>query len=435
MEPTGQCPAPKTMTMNKKTFLLISGSILSLGVIQAQHLNLSVILDSIQAGNPSMRMYEAEIQSMDAAARGARSWMPPELGAGFFMTPYNTSKWKAKEDAMGTMQDGMGSFMISAQQMIASKRKLNAEEAYMRSMSSVAKEQRKVALNDLYARAKQAYYDMVIIQRKKAVLEENEKILEFMIKNAEIRYKHGLEKLSAYYKAKAALGNVQNMRLILDNEFKQRTITLNTLMNRSKEAVFTIDTAITVKDYSSLVIDSVLLVQSRSDIRALDRDITVNLLRQESERMNLRPQFGVRFEHMFGFGQPMQFTLMGMVRIPFAPWSARMSRANIESLNWRSEAMNNQRQMIINEAAGMATGMRTELETKRRQVRLYENNIIPALRNNYKALQLGYEQNTEELFMLFDAWESLSMMQSEYLDQLQQLLTLQLQLERLLEIK
>jgi outer membrane protein TolC len=421
--------------MFTKILLTVTITLATLSRVQAQQIKLNDVLDSIRLSNPSMRMYEADIRSMDAAAKGARSWMPPELGAGFFMTPYNTSRWSAKEDAMGNMQDGMGSFAVSAQQMIPSKRKLNADEAYMHSMSSVAKEQRQAALNDLYAQAKQAYHDLIIIQKKKTVLDENEKILEFMIKNAEIRYKHGLDKLSAYYKAKAALGNVQNMRLMLDNDARQRQITLNTIMNRNPNAVLIIDTFYTIKDYANLLVDSALLVDSRSDIRAIEKDLNVNLLRQESERLNLRPQFGIRFEHMFGFGQPMQFTLMGMVRIPFAPWSARMTRANVESLRWKTEALNSQRQMIINEASGMAAGMKTEFQTKRRQVQLYENNIIPALRNNYKAMLLGYEQNTEELFMLYDAWESLNMMQFEYLDQLQQLLTVQVQLERILEIK
>jgi outer membrane protein TolC len=225
------------------------------------------------------------------------------------------------------------------------------------------------------------------------------------------------------------------MRLMLENDEQQRRITLNTLMNRNKEAVFTIDTTYTIKDYSGVSIDSNLIVDSRSDVRAVEKDIRVNLYRQESERLNLRPQFGVRFEHMFGFGQPMQFTLMGMVRIPFAPWAARMSRATVESLSYRTEALKSQQQMLINEAMGMATGMRTEITAKKRQVQLYETSIIPAMRNNYKAMLLGYEQNTEELFMLYDAWESLNMIQFEYLDQLQQLLIQQDQLERLLEIK
>lgn len=393
---------------------------------------LIAILDSIERYNPVGRMYEADIRSMDEAAKGAKSWMPPEVGAGFFMTPYNPQLWKNMSD----MEPGMGSFMVSAQQMIPNRRKLNADAAYMQSMSGGAREQRKAALNDLYAQAKKAYYEWVIIEKKKAVLNENEKVLEFMIKNAETRYRNGLDKLNAYYKAKAALGNIENMRLMYDNESKQRRITINSLMYRNTEIDFTIDTTIRLKDYNALVFDSAFFLQNRSDLRALERETLTNDLRMEAERFNLKPQFGIRFEHMFAFGgQPQQFTLMGMIKLPFVSWASRMTKANIESYRWRTEALNSQREMIINEARGMAYGMRTEVETKKKQTRLYENNIIPALRNNYRTMLLGYEQNTEELFMLFDAWEALNMTQVEYLDQLQQLLSLQVELERILEIR
>lgn len=391
------------------------------------------ILDSIERQNPVSRMYEADIRSMDAAASGARSWMPPEVGAGFFMTPYNPQRWKAMDGGMG---EGMGSFMLSLQQMIPNRRKLNAESAYMQSMSGAASEQRKAALNDLYAQAKKAYSEWLVIEKKKAVLNENEKVLDFMVKDAEIRYRNGLDQLTAYYKAKAALGNVQQMRVMYDNESRQRRITLNTLMNRNTELDFSIDTTLRFKDYSTYTLDSTLFVQNRSDLRALEREELTNQLRMQSARQDLKPQFGVRFEHMYGFGrQPQQFTLMGMVRLPMVPWASRMTKANIESYRWRSEAISSQRQMIINEAKGMATGMRAEIEAKRRQVRLYESNIIPALRNNYRTNLLAYQQNTQELFMLFDAWETLNMTQVEYLDQLQQLLNLQVELERILEIR
>jgi outer membrane protein TolC len=390
------------------------------------------ILDSIQAANPVGRIYDAEIRSMDEAAKGAKSWMPPEVGAGFFMTPYNPQRWKKKSD----MEPGMGSFMISVQQMFPNPKKLSADALYMQSMSGAAREQKATALNEIYAQAKKAYYEWVIIEKKEAVLNENEKILEFMIKNAEIRYKNGLEKINAYYKAKAALGNVENMRVMLENERVQRRITLNTLMFRDKDLMFTIDTTSIIKDFSNYVFDTTLFAAKRTDIRAIDREIFSNQLRQEAERLNLKPQFGIRYEHMAAFGaQPQQFNLMGMVRLPFVSWASRMSKANVESYRWRTEALINQRQMILNEASGMATGMRSELETKKKQIRLYENNIIPALRNNYKTMMLAYEQNTEELFMLFDAWETLNMIQNEYLDQLQQLQTMQVELERILQIR
>jgi hypothetical protein len=50
-------------------------------------------------------------------------------------------------------------------------------------------------------------------------------------------------------------------------------------------------------------------------------------------------------------------------------------------------------------------------------------------------MQLAYEQNTEELFNLYDAWETLNNTQLDYWDQVQQLLLMQVELERILEIK
>ena len=112
-----------------------------------------------------------------------------------------------------------------------------------------------------------------------------------------------------------------------------------------------------------------------------------------------------------------------------------MNKANIESLKWKANALQSQKEMMVNEYSGMSYGMLNEIELKKKQLKLYEENIIPALTNNYKTMQLGYEQNTEELFMLFDAWETLNMTQLEYINQLKELLLMQVQLERIMEIK
>ncbi len=112
-----------------------------------------------------------------------------------------------------------------------------------------------------------------------------------------------------------------------------------------------------------------------------------------------------------------------------------MNKANIESLKWKTYAIQSQKEMLVNEFSGMAYGMRNELELKKKQLKLYGESIIPALRNNYKTMQLGYEQNTEELFMLYDAWETLNMKQLEYVELLNQALKLQVTIERIIEKK
>jgi outer membrane protein TolC len=421
--------------MKKILFMLLF--IQSVAPILAQQvMNLREITDSISTQHPVVKMYNNEIRSMDEAAKGAKSWMPPEFSSGLWMTPYNPNRWKEMDDGMGGFKEGMGQYMIGGQQMFPNKQKQNADAKYMEAMSSVEKEKKNATLNELINDAKQFYYEWIILKKKLAILDQNEKLLDFMIKNAEIRYKNGLEKISAYYKAKAALGNVQNMRLMFENDIKEKRIRINSLMGRNAMINFDIDTAYQLNDYSSLVFDSTLLYNNRSDLKAIDKDITLTWLKQETEKLSLKPQFGIRYEHMFGFGGlPMQFSVMGMMKLPLTKWSSKMNKANVESLKWKASALQSQKEMMLNDYSGMAYGMRNELELKRKQLKLYDENIIPALRNNYKTMQLGYEQNTEELFMLYDAWETLYMTQLEYTELLNQALKLQVTIERLIEKK
>lgn len=401
--------------------------------LQAQEtMNLQQILTTVEARNPSLKMYDAEARAMTEEAKGAYSWMPPEAGAGMFMTPYDTRDIKAKPH----MSEGMGFVMVTAQQMLPNRKKQSAEAAWMESRSTVETQKKNVVLNDLRYTAKKNYYEWIALAKKRAVLDEGSRLLDFMIKSAEIRYKNGLGKISAYYKAKAALANIDNMKLMLENDINLKRIALNTLMYRNSANPLEIDTTIAWKEFSSAMLDSNWLATHRSDIQVLQQSMEVNKLQRSAELAKLKPEFGIKYDHMFPLAsQPAMFSLMGMVKIPLAGWSSKMNKAKAESLVWQNEALKNQQQMILNEAAGMANTAKTELESKRKQMRLYETQILPAMRKNFQTMQLGYEQNTEELFELFDAWEALNMTQLEYIDQLKTALQMQAELERILEIK
>ncbi|MBI2284226.1 MAG: TolC family protein [Bacteroidetes bacterium] len=416
--------------LQNKTYLVLF-ALLSFITGRAQTLKLSAVIDSITVSHPVVKMYNHEIRSMDEAAKGAKSWMPPEFSTGLWMVPYNPSYWKKSD-----MGNGMGQYMLGGQQMIPNKKKQQADAAYMQTMSSVEKEKKNATLNELVNDAKQFYYEWIILEKKLNILGQNEKLLNFMIKNAEIRYRNGMEKISAYYKAKAALGNIKNMQLMYESEITEKRIRLNTLMGRNAMADLAIDTNYRIKGYDDMVFDSTLFYRNRSDLKAIDRDIDLTYLKQETEKQSLRPQFGIRYEHMFGFGGlPMQYSLMGMMKLPLTNWSSKMNKANIESLKWKANALQSQKEMMVNEYSGMAYGMRNELILKAKQLKLYETNILPAFQKNFATMQLAYEQNTEELFMLYDAWEALYMSQLEYIELLNQALRTQVSLERIIENK
>jgi outer membrane protein TolC len=417
--------------MFKKLFITAIGFGLFMGLHAQTTMSLNDVLKTVEANNPSLKMYEAEARSINEAAKGAYSWMPPEAGAGLFMTPYDPKMIKSTP-----MKEGMGYFMISAQQMFPNRKKQDAEAAWMQSMSKVETEKRKVTLNDLLYNTKKNYYEWIILTKKINVLNEGSRILDFMIKSAEIRYKNGLGKISAYYKAKAALANIDNMKLMFENEMVQKRIALNTLMYRNTNNELAIDTVWSWKEFSPAMLDSAYLSANRSDIQVLQRSIEVNNLQRNAELAKLKPEFGIKYDHMVSLStQPWQFSLMGMVKLPLAKWSSRMNKAKAESLVWENESLKNQQQMILNEAAGMAGSAKVELDTKKKQMYLYETQILPSLRKNFQTMQLAYEQNTEQLFELFDAWDALNMTQMEYFDQLKSALLMQAELERILEIK
>ena len=347
------------------------------------------------------------------------------------MTPYNVNKWKSMEG-----NPGMGTFMISAQQMFPNKKKQHAEFAYMNAQSSIEKQKKDVAINELLFVARKNYYDLIVLAKKLKVLDENNKLLKFMMQSAEIRYKNGLGKISAYYKAQAALANVENMQLMLQSEITQKRIAINIVMNRNADEIFIIDTNFVWIDFDKNMFNVTALMNERSDIKVLNKNIDVNKLEREAELAKLKPEFGIKYDHMTGWaGQPLQFSLMGMVKLPLTSWSSRMNKAKAESLLWQNEALKNQQQMILNEASGIANSSYTELEVKKKQMTLFELKIIPALRKNFQTLQLAYEQNTQELFELFDAWEALNMSQLNYLDELQKALQMQAELIKIIEIK
>jgi len=375
-------------------------------------------------------MYDADIQSMDAASAGAKSWMPPQVQAGFFMTPYNPSFWKPD----GAFP-GMGNFMVGATQMIPNSKKQMADFNYMNAMSSVEKENKSYTLNQLYAVAKTNYHEWIIVRKKIKIANENLLLLDYMIKSMEIRYQYNMDKLPAYYKAKSNYSALESMIFMLENDISQKIILLNTLMAQDKNAIFELDTTYNFTDFSIEASDTTYLAKSRSDIKAIEKTMTVNQLKIEVEKTRFLPDFGVKYDHMFAFGQqPQQFTLMGMINIPMS-WSTKMNKANIHSFQIKNESLYWQKQMVLNETSGMIKALETDLTFLKDQYRISEKSIIPSIRKNYDTALLAWQNNTGDLFQVLEGWESLNMAQLDALDKLQRILVTQVEIEKQLEIK
>lgn len=328
-----------------------------------------------------------------------------------------------------------GSIMLSAEQDIPNPVKQRAKEKYMQSRAGIEQAAKDVTYNELRAQAKAAYYNWVVLEKQMDVLQDNERIMEFMLKLARIRYPYSQGKLGSIYKAEARLHEVKNMQLMTANQIEQQNVQLNILMNLPKDQKYKIDTTVTIPEPVILAIDTTELTGARSDVRQLDRTIESMRLNVQMEKLERLPDFRLRFDHMSPRDNmmPQQFTAMGMVSIPIAPWSSKMYKANTKAMNLEIQAMQREREAILNEAQGMARTMALELNTMRQQADNYNNRIIPAFKKNYDVTMLAYEQNNADLPLVIDAWESLNMAQMEYLKILQSLFQMVVSYEKEIE--
>ncbi|MEJ8804086.1 TolC family protein [Pontibacter sp. H249] len=394
---------------------------------QQQTMNLDSVLQRISSSNPMLQEYDYRARAMDAYAEGARSWMAPMVGGGVFMAPYPGAE---------VMEGGdRGMLMLSAEQDIPNPAKQRAKENYMKSRAAIENAGRDVTFNQLRAQAKAAYYSWVVLEKKMDVLQDNERIMEYMLKLAKIRYPYSQGSLGGVYKAEGRLHEVQNMQLMTASQIEQQNVQLNILMNLPKEQRFRIDTLVAIPEPALLAVDTSSLINARSDLRQLDRTIQSMRLNVELEQLERKPDFRIRFEHMYPRNSmmPQQFTAMGMVSIPIAPWSSKMYKANTKAMNLEIEAMQQEKESIVNEAQGMIRNMALELNTLRAQTENYQKKIIPALKKNYDVTMLAYEQNTAQLPEAIDAWEALNMAQMEYLNRLQELYLMVVNYEKEIE--
>jgi outer membrane protein, heavy metal efflux system len=415
-----------TFNFQLSTFI-IGYLLLALNARAQQPVKLDSILLVIHENNPMLKNYRYRAEAMTNFAAGAKSRMAPEVGGGLWMLPYPGTNVTDERDK--------GQIMLSVQQKFTNPAKLRANQSYLNSKAAIEKAEETFTYNELRASAKTAFFQWLVLEKKKKILQENEEIVRLVLKISQVRYPYNQSKLGNIYKAEGRLLEVQNMILMNDNEIVQKNILLDQLMNLPKELRFSIDTTVHYRQFVAELVDTAMLAQNRSDVRRIDKSIQSMRFSQALESNQSKPDFTLSYNHMIprGSGMPSQYMLLGMISIPIAPWSSKMYKANIKGMSSQIESMKRERESILNEVQGMTAGMVNEINTLNQQVNNYEKRIIPVLRKNYETLMLAYEENREELPIVIDAYETLIMSQSQYLDTLRRYYEMMVNYEKLLE--
>jgi len=102
-------------------------------------------------------------------------------------------------------------------------------------------------------------------------------------------------------------------------------------------------------------------------------------------------------------------------------------------MNFEKEAMRQEKAAMLTKILGMSKTMENDLLNMQRQLSNYETKILPSLEKFLRASILSYQENKADLSTVIDGWESVSMSQMNYLDQLQKYYEMIVEYEKTIE--
>ena len=373
-------------------------------------LSLDTILQRIERNNVKLKSYGLKADAYKYSAEAATAWMAPMVGVGTFMTPYPGQK---------VMDADKGSIMFQIEQDIPNISKLRAKKRYIASQGEIERAGREVTLNDLKAQAKRLYYNWLIAEERIRVLERNQEIMETMKKIAEVRYPYNQSQLGGIYKVTGRVSENYNMIHMQHGVIDKARAWLNSLMNRPGLEAFEIDTAFAPAFTPAANYDTATLAATRKDIRKMDANIESMQLNINSMKLGKRPDFRVRFDHMAPLGEemPKQYSLMGMISIPIAPWASKMYKNEVKAMELNVQSMQMEKAGMLQETQGMLYGMETEILSMQEHIAATESKILPLLQRTLDADFLSYQENKLELPVIINDWEALTMAQADLLNE------------------
>ena len=407
--------------------LVIASSTTAQDVVR---LSLPDVLSEIDKSYPLLRLYQNRINGIKALAEGAKSWMPPTVSLAIDKFPYQLGMIKENSPM------NQAGIMFSVEQMIPNSSKLNAKRDYILSQQKISGNEAEWEKNTLHYTARLYYYRRYTAEKKLKLLSEYSELLQMLIKTAKDKYVYNQSDLPTIFKAEAAHSELKNMEAMLLSQIAEGTIGINTLLSREVNTPFLIDTVLQPKDYKTDFLNTAdTSFINRSDILAVENRIRSMQSNQRLAATGSKPDFGIRVGHAQMFGMPDQFSIMGMITIPIAPWSSRMYKSEVRAMDFEIEAMKNERATMWLMTRQMIRERITMLNYENLQLQNLDASIIPAYRKNLESNLIAYRQNTGTFFVLLDAWNMLLMKEIERIDKLGQVFFLQAEYEYQREVK
>lgn len=395
---------------------------------------LQQILDSIDLGNPGLQQFALKTQASNALGNAAQAWEAPVAGAGVSEFPYSFSGKMNNSSNTGARK----MLMVHLEQMFPNFSKQKNEKNYYQSFANQNRDDRATMKNLLFAEAKRAYEDAYIAEKKLTVIAEQEKQLQLLIKIAEGRLAYSQALLPNIYKARATLSDLLASRIKLESTIEQSAATMNSLMNRPAEMPLRVDTGTDIlsQDIRILQVDSLYLIEHRSDIKHITDEIHTTELNQQIASTAAKPVFGLSFDNMrmpintiAGKSSMYMFNAMAMVSIPIVPWFSRGYKSAIHSMDYQIQAMQKMKDNQVVQTLGAIRKDWLNLQSAQKDIQIFQTQVIPAYAKTFQANLNAFSENTGDIYQTLMAWNDLTMKKMEYYDKLADLLNIRITLE------
>jgi outer membrane protein TolC len=396
--------------MNSRIFLLISivlgnGPVLGNRNVQDDTLTLERCIAIALERNPLILSSVQEHQAALARINQETAFLYPSVD-------FNSDLQPSPFDFVNSEEAYLG---LSQTFEFPGKRKLRGQIA--ESESGLFRTDIDLIKLDLALRVKEAFYGLLLALERSSYSERDLALSEEILGMAQLKFSAGDVAQVEVLRARVETLQATNAVRAASDAEKIARARLNSVMARPVGAPLTVTGQLKRSfvdlDMAQLKRDA---LSSRPELRRIDHRVETLNLRQEQMRLNRRPDFDANLSYHYLQGMPTSWSFSISVPLPFLfsqRFDAEMAeaQASLGALSLTEAYLQSEISLEVEELFIQAMN-------SRKQIELYENELLPEAEEVYEMFLFSYEEGEIGGFELIEARRTLNEVRLSYADSL-----------------
>src|ERR1035437_994324 len=370
------------------------------GTVYAQTVD-SLVNEALR-NNRQLKSLEQRVRSAGFKSESVGYLPAPTLGIEFQQVPFKDPN--PFNQALSQNLSFSQMFMVGG--------KLSSMSEAEKQNVPIAQSEYDIVKQKLIAEVKGEYYKIWMNEHHAGLRKDNINILRDLLSSAENSYKVNKASYSEVLLLRAELASYETDLNVLNNQAKSEVFTMNNLLGRDIS-----DTNIEVKHewkidtltQSRKELEDILLNNNPS-IKKMGSMIKMSELEVYANNKEYIPDIMVQGmvmrmpqgmilttksdpAMMDGMGQTeYMYSVMASITLPFMPWSSGRISSKEEQLQADISGLSMEKKNMQGDMLAELNASLKKLESKKEQVRLYENEVLPLYKKAFEA-QLGEYRN------------------------------------------